>query len=288
MPFTARFSLCVILLVGFATSCGYIRSAAIGSLREDVAAASARHDDVDLVAQAVPTFLVLLEGLIESDPDDDELLLAAAESYTAYAALVEVDDPLRARRLYRRAKDYGWEGLVSRRPGLEGLRTAPFAEYSLLDRHLRESDLPWVFWTASAWGAWIASHLESMSALAQLPRVIYLMEWVLERDEGFRGGGPHVFLGVYHAALPPMLGGDPERSRRHFDRALELGGRKDLMVLVQMARFYARQVFDRQLYQDLLQEVLDRPVDEVPALTLQNAAAQRQARLLLEEIDEYF
>ena len=288
MPFQARFFLCAIVAVGFVSSCGYLRSAAMGSLREDVAAASARHDDVDLVAQAVPTFLVLLEGLIEADPDDDELLLAAAESYTSYAALVELDDPPRARRLYRRARDYGWEGLVARRPALEGLREAPFAEYSLVDQHLRESDLPWVFWTATAWGAWIAAHLESMAALAQLPRVIYLMEWVLERDEGFRGGGPHVFLGVYHAALPPMLGGDPERSRRHFDRALELSGRKDLMVQVQMARYYARQVFDRPLYQDLLQEVLDRPVDEVPELTLQNAAAQRQARQLLEEIDDYF
>ena len=288
MLFPARFVPCVILAVGLTSSCGYLRSAAIGNLREDVAAASARHDDVGLVAQAVPTFLILLEGLIESDPGDAELLLAAAEGYTAYAALIEVDDAPRARRLYRRARDYGWDGLVARRPVLEGQRAAPFAEYSLIGRHLKESDLPWVFWTASAWGAWIATHLESMEALAQLPRVIYLMEWVLERDEAFLGGGPHVFLGVYHAALPPMLGGDPERSRRHFDRAIELGGRKDLMVLVQMARYYARQVFDRELYQDLLQEVLDRPVDEVPELTLQNAAAQRQARLLLDEIDDRF
>ena len=283
-----RFLLCAILICGLASSCGYLRSAAMGSLREQVAAASARHDDIDLVAQAVPTFLVLLEGLIEADPDDDELLLAAAEGYTAYAALIELDDAPRAGRLYRRARDYGWDGLVARRPALQGLREAPFAEFSLLDRHLREDDLPWVFWTASAWGAWIGTHLESMAALAQLPRVIYLMEWALERNEAFRGGGPHVFLGIYHAALPPMLGGDPERSLQHFDRALELSERKDLMVLVQMARYYARQIFDRQLYEELLLEVLHRPVDEVPELTLQNAAAQRQARLLLDEIDDYF
>ena len=284
----ARFLLCVSLVCALASSCGYLRTAALGNLREQVAAASARHDDVDLVSQAVPTFLVLLEGLIESDPDDDGLLLAAAEGYTAYAALVEAEDAPRARRLYRRARDYGWDGLVARRPALAGLREAPFAEFSLLDRHLKEDDLPWVFWTASAWGAWIGTNLESMAALAQLPRVIYLMEWVLERNEGFRGGAPHVFLGVYHAALPPMLGGDPERSRRHFDRAIELSGRKDLMVLVQMARYYARQVFDRQLYEELLEEVLQGPVDDVPELTLQNAAAQRQARLLLDEVDDHF
>ena len=59
-------------------------------------------------------------------------------------------------------------------------------------------------------------------------------------------------------------------------------------MLVQKARYYARQVFDRRLYEELLREVLDRPVDAVPELTLQNAAAQRQARLLLDEIDDYF
>ena len=145
-----------------------------------------------------------------------------------------------------------------------------------------------MFWTASAWGAWISSHLESMTALAELPRVIHLMEWVLDRDESFRGGRPHVFLGVYHAARPKILGGDPVRSRQHFDRALELSSRHDLMMLVQMARYYARQVFDRELYVALLEEAMARPVDAVPELTLQNAAAQRQARALLDEVDEFF
>ncbi len=290
MRLAARLPLRALFLCiwGIASSCGYLRSAAIGNLTEDVASASARHDDIELVAQAVPTFLVLLEGLLESDPQDDDLLLAAAEGYTAYAVLIEHEDASRARRLYRRARDYGWDGLVARRPALKGLREASFGEFARVERHLKEDDLPWVFWTASAWGGWVSTNLQSMPALAQLPRVIYMMEWVLEHDEGFQGGGPHVFLGVYYGALPRMLGGDPDRSLRHFDRAIDLSGGKDLSVLVQKARYYARQIFDRRLYEELLREVLERPVDAVPELTLQNAAAQRQARLLLDEIDEHF
>ena len=117
---------------------------------------------------------------------------------------------------------------------------------------------------------------------------ILLMEWILERDESYYYASPHVFLGTYRAAVPPMLGGEPERAREHFDRALALTGRRALMVQVQMARYYARQIFDRELYDSLLEEVLSSPIDAIPELTLQNSAAQRLAQTLLLEADEYF
>lgn len=254
----------------------------------DVSAATARHDDVLLVTQALPTFLLLLEGLIEGDPDDPELLRSAAESYTAYALLVEMDDPQRARTLYTRARRYGLAALTARRAAIAPLLEAPFVEFQAIDEHLRGEDVAYVFWAASAWGAWISAHLDSMAALADLPRVIHLMEWVLATDEEFHHGSPHVFLGIYHASLPPMLGGDPTRSLAHFERALELSERADLSVLVQMARFYARQVFDRDLYVALLEEALASPIDATPELTLQNAAARRQARTLLDNVDVHF
>ena len=43
--------------------CAHLRNAAVGSLIEDVATATSRHDDLELVSQAVPTYLLLLEGL---------------------------------------------------------------------------------------------------------------------------------------------------------------------------------------------------------------------------------
>ena len=101
-------------------------------------------------------------------------------------------------------------------------------------------------------------------------------------------GRTRIFLGIYHAALPPLLGGKPDQARRHFERALELSDEGSLMVFVQMARFYAYRIFDRELYESLLTKVLKSPVDAIPELTLQNTAAQRMARRLLEESDELF
>jgi hypothetical protein len=114
------------------------------------------------------------------------------------------------------------------------------------------------------------------------------MEWVLEQDETYQDGSPHIFLGVYHAALPPMLGGNPEKARFHFERALELTGEVSAIVFVQMAKFYAVQQFDRELYVSLLERALAIPTGSAPELTLQNEAAHRQARRLLLATDDIF
>ncbi len=272
-----------------AGGCGYVRSVAIRDLMAEVAQTTLRHDDVDLVMEALPTYLLLMDNLIEADPGNAELLRAAAEGYFSYAILVETANPSRAAVLYLRAKGYGTAALIARRPAVADLLVGPFPQFENIAQHLHGSDVPFVFWAASTWGAWIAAHPDSMGALADLPRVMVLMEWVLDRDESFRHGSAHVFLGVYHAALPPILGGDPRRAQAHFEAALAMTDGQDLMVYVQMARFYARQIFDRDLYVSLLERVLASPVATTLAdLTLQNAAAQSLARTMLADVDVYF
>ncbi len=275
-------------LAGSLTGCAArLKNAATGSLVSAVAAATGKHDDIALVTQALPTFLLLVEGLLESSPNDPQRLLQAAELYTAYGSLIEADDPERARRIYHRAKTYSLKALAQNhkiRPHLN----APYSDFSQLIYHLKASDVPLVFWAASSWGAWISANTGSMATLADLPKVILLMEWVLATDETFYYGSPHVFLGIYHAALPQSLGGNPEKSLEHFNKALEINQDQSLMVYVQMARFYARRIFDRQLYESLLQKVLKMPIDQNPALTLQNATAQKMAIKYLEETDAYF
>ena len=264
-----------------------LQSALVGSLIEDVSAATARHDDLDLVASGVPTFLLLLEGLLVANPQDPQLLLSATETYTSYATLVEVDDPQRAKHLYHRGKEYGLRALALRLSQPDLLQ-APYAEFVRVIDDLEASDLSVVFWAASSWGAWISANTESMAALADLPKVIKLMQWIAAQDETFQYGSPHVFLGTYYAALPPMLGGNPQKAAEHFDRAVAISKGQVLMVYVLKAKFYARQIFDQALYESLLHEALTRPADAVPELTLQNIAAQKQAQILLDQADDFF
>lgn len=267
--------------------CAHLRKVAVGSLIEDVATAASRHDDLELVSQAVPTYLLLLEGLIVGSPDDPKLRLAASQTYASYGSLVEAEDPEHASQLYGHAKRHGLTALSMNRK-IAPFLSAPFEAFSHIAEELDSGDLDLVFWAASSWGAWISTNLHSMAALADLPRVILLMEWIVGEDESYEYGSPHVFLGIYHAALPPSLGGNPEKSLHHFQQALALSEEKALMVFVQMARFYARRVFDRELYVSLLNRALESPVDGNPELTLQNAVAKRMARRLLEQVDELF
>ncbi len=277
-----------LLCLALSSGCGAkLRSMVAGSLVEDVVRASARQSDVVIVTDAVPTFILLLEGLLESDPDNRELLISASQIYVSYGTLLEVSEPARARNLYAKAKSYGQRAMAQEN-GVAPLIALPYVEFVQLLDHLDESDVKMVFWAASSWGAWIGASLDSMAALAEMPKVIALMEWVLKTDESLEFGSPHVFFGVYHAALPPSLGGNPEKARGHFERALEISRNRALMVHVLMAKYYARQTFDKEMYVALLNEVLQRPVDGEETLVLQNTAAKAHARKLLEETDEFF
>ena len=58
-------------------------------------------------------------------------------------------------------------------------------------------------------------------------------------------------------------------------------------MLVEYARNCARLLYDRELHDRLLEEVIDAPADQ-PGLTLFNNRAKTEARELLSTADEYF
>ena len=62
---------------------------------------------------------------------------------------------------------------------------------------------------------------------------------------------------------------------------------ENLPAKVEYARSYARLVYDRELHDQLLNEVLAAPVEQ-PGMTLFNVMAQEQAEALLESADDYF
>jgi hypothetical protein len=68
---------------------------------------------------------------------------------------------------------------------------------------------------------------------------------------------------------------------------LELSGGRNLAAKVELARRYARMLYDRELHDRLLNEVLATdPTAE--GLTLFNVTAQEEARALLASADDYF
>lgn len=264
-----------------------LTTAAIGSILEDIATSSSKQSDISIIREGTPAYLMLIDGLIEAHPRNKKLLLAGAKAYSSYAALFSEEDRGKAKELYLKGKEYGLRALSKRREFKEFLPKSA-NEFEPCLRDFGKKDVPALFWTASSWGNWISLSTDSVEALAEVPKVVCIMRRVLDLDEGFYYGGPHLFMAVYHASKPTAYGGNPEKARSHFERAFELGQGKFLMAYVLFAKYYARQTFDRELFVSTLQKVLDSPADSVPELTLLNTVAKQQAKRLLERVDDYF
>jgi hypothetical protein len=114
------------------------------------------------------------------------------------------------------------------------------------------------------------------------------MKRVLELDEAFYYGGAHIFMGVLDASKPRVAGGDLDRARDHFLKAIELGDGKFLMARIYYADSYAKKAFDRELFISILEKVLATPADITPELTLLNTVAHTKAKEMLNQVDEYF
>lgn len=243
-------------------------------------------NDPETVEAGAPAYLLLTDSLIRDDPDDEDLLLAGARLYSAYAG-VFVRDNERAQRLTARARDYAERALCEHDGNLCGLAALPFDDYRARLATLDSDDVPALFAYASTWAGWIQARSGDWHAIAELPKVRAAMERIVALDERYQNGSAHLYLGIMATLLPPTLGGRPAEGRAHFDRALLLSGGRDLRVKVAYARHYARIVFDRPLHDQLLNDVLAAPV-EAPGLTLSNTLAKREARALLQSADSYF
>lgn len=244
--------------------------------------------DLPLAEHAAGADLKLLEAAIKSDPKNDRLLLLACRGFAGYAlAFVSEDDPDRARALYERARDYGLKAL-DRDRRLQGLRYRPLEQLAPVLRTCRDRDVPKLFWTSFAWGFWINLSRDKPAALADLPKVEAIMQRVIELDEGYFYGGPHLFFASLYASRTKLLGGDPERGKKHFERNLELNGGRFLLAYYLYARHYAIQTQNKDLCEELLNKVADAPSNLLPEQRLINQVARRRAEDLLMDIDDYF
>ncbi len=289
IQFCKRISL-LFMLITLLTACATNKTmtvAATASLLEDVAKASYKQSDLMLIRQGMPSYLMLIDGMVEALPDNKRLLINAAQLYASYAStFIQDEDKIYATALYARARDYALSALDKN--GFKNPASRPFDDFEIGLNDLAKEDVPYIFWAASCWGSWISLNQGSMEAMAELPRVELLMKTVLKLDEAFYYGGAHIFMGVLDASKPRVAGGDLDRARDHFLKAIELGDERFLMARIYYAGYYAKKAFDRELFISILEKVLELPADIPPELTLLNTVAHTKAKAMLSQVDQYF
>jgi predicted anti-sigma-YlaC factor YlaD len=258
-----------------------------------------REDDPELVADALPFTLKLLDSLLLQQPEQHGLLLAAAGGYVLYGygfvglpadrvsrenidAGRQMRD--RARKLFLRAHAYASRALQVDYPGigaalLEDPRTAVL---EVGDRPQR--DVETLYWMAAALGLAISEAKDDPSLLARIPEVEALLNRALSLDEAWDEGMLHEFaVGVGGAT-----GADTAEIQRHYRRALELSGGKRAGLFVSYAEAVALPQQDRAAFVALLERALAVDLHAYPNERLRNILAQRRARWLLSRLDELF
>ena len=278
----------VVVLATLLSSCGAIVSNVTGDFADGLSDAILNQDDPELVREALASYLLLLDSLVANDPDNPTTLAAAAQLYAVYGGAL-VNDPERARVLTTRGRDYGVRALCAANSDACVLDGISFDEYAEAIRSTRSSEknVGALFGYSVSSLAWIRSNSDDYTALAGLPKVEVALEHLYSLDSEEYAASISMYLGVLNTLRPPALGGEPELGREWFERGIELSEGRDLSIKVEFARGYARLLYDRDLHDRLLNEVLEADVEQ-PDLTMFNILAQQQAMELLASADDYF
>lgn len=241
--------------------------------------------DPALAEQAIPANLKMLEGFLKEDGSNPEILVPLAEGFCGYAfSFIEDKDPERASALYSRGRGYAEKALALDKD-LDELGLDQFKETL---SNLNASDLPAMYWLGQCWGGWLMLNLDNPEAFVDISKIEWWMLRVLELDETYHYAGPHLFLGGFYGSRTKLLGGDPEKARLHFDRNLELTDNRFLLTHFLYARTYAVQMQDRELFESLLNTVMETPADVIPQQRLANEVAKTKAKQLMDRADELF
>ncbi len=257
-------------------------------------------EDPELVREALPFSLKLMESLLAESPRHRGLLLAAASGFTpyAYAFVQEEADEwedrdlekatalrVRARLLYLRARDYGIRGLEVVHPAF-GDKLRRDAKAAV--RMATPGDVPLLYWTAASWGAAISLSKDNPDLVADQGIVEALIDRALVLNEKFDHGAIHTFLIAYEGSRNGAEGDFAVRARKHFDRAMELSGGHQAGPLVSLAENVSVQKQNRAEFETLLKRALEIDVNAEPEYRLANLIMQRRARWLLQRTNELF
>jgi hypothetical protein len=265
-------------------SVGHVMVPVLDNAR-DAAMAS---DDLRTFQDGAAANLFLLEGLIRTDPKNDNLRLTASMLYFSYAfSTHEQTDPQYASQLYLKGVAHG-RAMLAKNKKLPSNWDEPLEQFEKSMPALRKKDVPAAVWTAANWAQFISLHLDSTAVLRDIPKVTALLVRCTELDGAYFHGLPYVMVGSLHAFRPPMFGGSPEKSLENFNKAFQVAGNSFLLPKYFFAKFYLYRIQDGDQFKKVLGEVSAAPEIANDPDRLLNLIARKKSASLLGEADDLF
>jgi hypothetical protein len=283
----------------------------MAGLMNDGMAALENDDDLEMLEQAFPANIKLIEALLASAPDHPELLVLLSRLYGSYGfafleTRLEIDffgapetiprylrdadiDPAEVRRkasrYYARGEAYAMRALTLRHPNAaEAMKTVDGRDAFF--NSMQAEDVPALFWWGFNLGARVNQNRSSVAMLAKAHLAERAMKRVVALAPDYQNGGAHMFLLVYYGARPPMMGGDLEAAEGHYQALNRINGDAYRMGHVMYCRYILTKRQDRAGYLRLLSRVTEEPLPG--EYRLYNALAVLRARIYLGAVDDLF
>ena len=257
-------------------------------------------EDPELVKDALPFSLKLMESVLAETPEHRELLVALASGFTQYgygfvqmdADEIEDDDydrsielRERATKLYLRAKRYGMRAIETDYPDFE---TRLRADRETTLARLKERDVEALYWTGLSWAAAVALSLDDPQLIGDLAVAESLLERALELNPDWDYGTLRGFFITYEMSRLGGTGDPIEKATFHYQEAKRLSGGLMASIYVAYAESVAIEKQDKDLFVALLNQALAIDLDARPEWRLSNLIYQRRAEWLLGRLDWYF
>lgn len=145
---------------------------------------------------------------------------------------------------------------------------------------------PAMYWYASNLGRW-AKQSGFSTLLREKDRIKKIMTRVMELDENYFYGGPHRYFGAMYGLAPGFAGGDMDKSKEHFEKAISLAPTY-LGTRVLFLEVYAQKEEDEEIW-DAQMEVIDATAESaLEGMTPENHFEKKKAAELKGKKEDIF
>ncbi|MBY0414977.1 MAG: TRAP transporter TatT component family protein [Bdellovibrionales bacterium] len=224
------------------SSCSTFNKMAVGSGSDLIFNASngaLEESNYEVFKQGIAGNLLLIEGLLGQSPTNLNLLATLNKGYAGYAFAINEtqmyeeewaesksqEGRTQALFNYTRALNFGLRYLKEKDVELRDILSGASNEdgiKKLLEKKLSDDkqDLELVLFTAQSLAGLINLQKDNMGLVSQLPAAKGMFDWVCSKKPSINYGTCDIFYGAYEAGRPQMLGGNPQKGKEIFLKAI--------------------------------------------------------------------
>ncbi|MCP4602674.1 MAG: hypothetical protein GY847_19525 [Proteobacteria bacterium] len=227
--------------------------------------------------------LTIYEEILEADPSNRQVLERLSRGYyiMAYGYLTDNEEILAA---YDKGASFG-ERILGLNSEFRDRVANGEDDYKILGITTKE-DVPGIYWAYVNLGKW--SVLKGFTTvLKNKSKLKAFIDRVAQLDPDYYYSAADRGLGAFYAKAPSFAGGDLDKSKTHFDSSLNAAP-DYFSTKIAMAEYYAVKSQDRELFEKLLDEVINGDPNAVPDAIPIQKIEQQKAKALLARTEDLF